>query len=92
MQTVEYAACRDYFTAHYGCAVCLAVCPFSQAGYAKVQAKFSRSQIRHQPAMAMAIKGTTRLASYESRPTPATSPEKANQIGAPRRNPRASSQ
>ena len=40
MQSIEHAACRDYFTANYGCAVCLAVCPFSQAGYAKVQAKF----------------------------------------------------
>ncbi len=40
MQTIEHAACRDYFSANYGCAVCLAVCPFSQAGYAKVKAKF----------------------------------------------------
>lgn len=40
MQTIEHAACRDYFTANYGCAVCLAVCPFSQAGYEKVQSRF----------------------------------------------------
>ncbi|GAB4193513.1 MAG: hypothetical protein OHK0022_08500 [Roseiflexaceae bacterium] len=40
MQTIEHAACRDHFAANYGCAVCLAVCPFSQAGYEKVQAGF----------------------------------------------------
>ncbi|MEI2612015.1 MAG: reductive dehalogenase domain-containing protein [Candidatus Promineifilaceae bacterium] len=40
MQTIEHATCRDYFTEHYGCAVCLAVCPFSRAGYDKVQARF----------------------------------------------------
>ena len=40
MQTIEHAACRDYFTRNYGCAVCLAICPFSQVGYEKVQARF----------------------------------------------------
>jgi epoxyqueuosine reductase len=40
MQTIDHAACREYFTRNYGCAVCLVVCPFSQAGYAKVQARF----------------------------------------------------
>jgi epoxyqueuosine reductase QueG len=40
MQTIEPATCREYFTQNYGCAVCLAVCPFSHSGYDKVQAKF----------------------------------------------------
>ncbi len=40
MQTIEHATCRDCFTRNYGCAVCLAVCPFSQVGYEKVQARF----------------------------------------------------
>lgn len=40
MQTIDHAACRDYFAANFGCGVCLAVCPFSQSGYDKVQAKF----------------------------------------------------
>lgn len=40
MQSIDHATCRDYFTANYGCAVCLAVCPFSHSGYKKVQAKF----------------------------------------------------
>ena len=40
MQTIDYAACRDYFTANYGCAVCLAACPFSQVGYEAVKARF----------------------------------------------------
>lgn len=40
MQTIDHATCREYFTSHYGCGVCLAVCPFSQVGYEKVQARF----------------------------------------------------
>ncbi len=39
-QSIEHATCRDYFTEHNGCAVCLAVCPFSQIGYEKVHAGF----------------------------------------------------
>jgi epoxyqueuosine reductase len=39
-QSIDHASCRDYFTEHNGCAVCLAVCPFSQIGYEKVQAGF----------------------------------------------------
>ena len=40
MQSIDHATCRDYFTQNYGCAVCLAVCPFSHSGYEKVQARF----------------------------------------------------
>ncbi|WP_420642454.1 hypothetical protein [Candidatus Leptofilum sp.] len=40
MQTIDHAACRDYFTRNYGCAVCLVVCPFSQVGYEKVKSHF----------------------------------------------------
>ena len=40
MQCIDHGSCRDYFTNNYGCAVCLAVCPFSQAGYEKVQERF----------------------------------------------------
>jgi epoxyqueuosine reductase QueG len=40
MQCIDHATCRDYFTRHYGCAVCLAVCPFSQVGYDKVEERF----------------------------------------------------
>jgi epoxyqueuosine reductase len=39
-QSIDHASCRDYFTEHNGCAVCLAVCPFSQIGYEKVRAGF----------------------------------------------------
>ncbi len=39
-QSIDHATCRDYFTEHNGCAVCLAVCPFSQIGYEKVHAGF----------------------------------------------------
>ncbi|MGB7339131.1 MAG: reductive dehalogenase domain-containing protein [Phototrophicaceae bacterium] len=40
MQAIEHDSCRDYFAANHGCAVCLAVCPFSHTGYDKVQARF----------------------------------------------------
>jgi ferredoxin len=40
MQAIDHAACRDYFTANFGCGVCLAVCPFSHTGYEKVKARF----------------------------------------------------
>ncbi|GAB4522411.1 MAG: hypothetical protein OHK0046_34900 [Anaerolineae bacterium] len=40
MQCIDHATCRDYFAANYGCAVCLAVCPFSQVGYDKVKERF----------------------------------------------------
>lgn len=40
MQCIDHASCRVYFTKNYGCAVCLAVCPFSQVGYDKVKERF----------------------------------------------------
>ena len=40
MQCIDHAACRDFFTSNFGCAVCIKVCPFSQAGYNKVKAHF----------------------------------------------------
>ena len=40
MQSIDHASCRDYFSRNYGCAVCLAVCPFSQKGYEAVKARF----------------------------------------------------
>ncbi len=40
MQCIDHAACRDYFNQNYGCAVCLAKCPFSEMGYEKVKARF----------------------------------------------------
>ncbi len=43
-QSIDHATCRDYFTEHHGCAVCLAVCPFSQIGYEKVHAGFKGNE------------------------------------------------
>lgn len=40
MQCIDHDACRDYFNMNFGCAICLAVCPFSQAGYERVKARF----------------------------------------------------
>jgi ferredoxin len=40
MQCIDHASCREYFTRNYGCAICLAICPFSQVGYEVVKARF----------------------------------------------------
>ena len=40
MQCIDHAACREYFSRNYGCALCLAVCPFSQVGYEVVKERF----------------------------------------------------
>lgn len=40
MQCIDHAACRDYFNTNFGCAVCLANCPFSEVGYEKVKERF----------------------------------------------------
>ena len=37
---IDHDTCRPYFTANFGCAVCLSVCPFSDAGYEKIKAGF----------------------------------------------------
>jgi ferredoxin len=63
MQTIDHAACREYFTRNYGCAICLAICPFSQVGYTTIQQRFKgnpsapkfvipveRRQVSHQAA------------------------------------------
>jgi ferredoxin len=39
-QTIDHGRCRDYFLEHFGCGVCLAVCPFSQAGYEAIHERF----------------------------------------------------
>lgn len=40
MQCIDHDACRDYFHQNFGCGICLAVCPFSYAGYEKIRARF----------------------------------------------------
>jgi ferredoxin len=40
MQCIDHDSCREYFNQNFGCAVCLAECPFSQVGYEKVKSKF----------------------------------------------------
>lgn len=40
MQCIDHDACRSYFNENFGCAICLAVCPFSVAGYDAIQLKF----------------------------------------------------
>ena len=39
-QCIDHGTCRDYFSRNWGCAVCLSVCPFSQAGYDTLRDRF----------------------------------------------------
>lgn len=43
MQCIDHAGCRDYFNQNFGCAICLARCPFSTAGYEKIKSRFRGS-------------------------------------------------
>lgn len=40
MQAIDHDKCRDYFTENFGCAVCLAECPFSGKGYEAIHERF----------------------------------------------------
>jgi ferredoxin--NADP+ reductase len=44
---IDYPKCLDFFSANFGCAVCVKVCPFSTAGYEKVQRGFVAARQRH---------------------------------------------
>ena len=44
-QTVHYEKCVDYFGKNQGCAICVKVCPFSQAGYKKIQNGFLKKHL-----------------------------------------------
>ena len=39
--------CGPYMSANHGCGICIAVCPFSLAGYEKIQNGFLKAQARH---------------------------------------------
>ena len=43
-QTVDYDSCLEYFGANQGCAVCVKVCPFSQAGYDKIKSGYLKKE------------------------------------------------
>lgn len=43
---IEYTSCREYFSSNFGCAVCVKVCPFSEAGYDHVKAGFTAAAAR----------------------------------------------
>jgi ferredoxin/flavodoxin---NADP+ reductase len=43
-RAINADSCRAYFSRNWGCAVCVAVCPFSQAGYDKVRNGFDQSR------------------------------------------------
>ena len=43
---VETDACFPYFFDHYGCSICIRVCPFQEQGYSVLKENFSRSRER----------------------------------------------
>ena len=36
--------CADYMAANFTCSICMSICPFSRAGYNKIQTNFKRIQ------------------------------------------------
>ena len=42
---IETKKCLDYFSANHGCAVCVKVCPFSNAGYEKIKKGFDKKRL-----------------------------------------------
>lgn len=40
MISIKYKACLNYFARDWGCAICIKVCPFSEAGYEKIKQEF----------------------------------------------------
>lgn len=40
VQCIDSKKCLDYFTMNYGCAVCVAVCPFSHTSYEQIKQRF----------------------------------------------------
>ncbi|MDJ0757499.1 MAG: 4Fe-4S dicluster domain-containing protein [Ardenticatenaceae bacterium] len=48
--TIHYDRCVEYYGQNQGCAVCVRVCPFSQAGYDKIMSGFLRRQASRQAA------------------------------------------
>lgn len=40
VECITSAKCLDYFASHFGCAICIDVCPFSQAGFSRVKEVF----------------------------------------------------
>jgi len=44
MTCIDYKTCIKYFSANYGCAKCIKVCPFSTAGYHKIQKGFLKKK------------------------------------------------
>lgn len=55
VQCIDTTACLDYFSANYGCGVCIDVCPFTQTGFDVIAARF---------------KGNPKAPRYEIRPLP----------------------
>lgn len=43
-RSIKADSCRAYFARNWGCAVCIAVCPFSHAGYDKVRDGFDQAR------------------------------------------------
>ena len=46
ISVIDANACGPYMACNHGCGVCIAVCPFSLAGYGRIQEGFLRAQAR----------------------------------------------
>lgn len=48
-ECIETSKCLDYFAENFGCAICIDVCPFTQAGYEKIERGFKGKKKRDAP-------------------------------------------
>ncbi|MCD1295794.1 hypothetical protein CUJ83_12375 [Methanocella sp. CWC-04] len=42
--TTDGDKCLEYFSTHYGCSICIKVCPFTKAGYDKLKKAYQRAK------------------------------------------------
>ena len=54
---INQEKCFPYFAENHGCAVCIAVCPFSKAGYDQIKSSFERAEARRRKHDAVAERG-----------------------------------
>lgn len=57
ISVIDADKCGPYMSANHGCGLCIAVCPFSMAGYDKVQDGFERAQAQRERRAPLAAKG-----------------------------------
>lgn len=48
ISAIDADKCGPYMSANHGCGICIAICPFSMAGYDKIETNFKAAQAKRQ--------------------------------------------